>query len=139
VCAACLSSGADELIECYRRRLATCKVPRPVEFVDSLPKNATGKVLKRELRTLVRFRNSAGRSAHPLCAMSMVTKRFDTAKLTHDKRIIELSGGVDPRTHVCEAGPAGRRISSGDVRLAGVATTRRTRSPYNVVLRERSS
>ena len=29
--------------------LARYKVPREVEFLDSLPRNATGKVLKREL------------------------------------------------------------------------------------------
>ena len=31
-------------------RLANFKVPQSVVFVDSLPRNATGKVLKRELR-----------------------------------------------------------------------------------------
>jgi fatty-acyl-CoA synthase len=31
-------------------RLAKFKVPQSVVFVDSLPRNATGKVLKRELR-----------------------------------------------------------------------------------------
>ena len=32
-------------------RLAKFKVPQAVQFVDVLPRNATGKVLKRELRT----------------------------------------------------------------------------------------
>ena len=32
-------------------RLAKFKVPQSVAFVDVLPRNATGKVLKRELRT----------------------------------------------------------------------------------------
>jgi fatty-acyl-CoA synthase len=32
-----------------KENLANYKVPREVEFVDSLPRNATGKVLKREL------------------------------------------------------------------------------------------
>jgi long-chain acyl-CoA synthetase len=44
----------DELIDYCRRNLATYKIPRHVEFVAGLPKNATGKILKRELRTLVR-------------------------------------------------------------------------------------
>lgn len=33
------------------RRLASYKCPKTVVFVESLPKNATGKILKRELRT----------------------------------------------------------------------------------------
>jgi HIP---CoA ligase len=39
-----------ELIEWCRQRLANFKVPRTVEFVAELPRNASGKVLKRELR-----------------------------------------------------------------------------------------
>ncbi|MGA8724186.1 MAG: FadD3 family acyl-CoA ligase [Acidimicrobiales bacterium] len=40
----------DELIAWVRERLANYKVPRGVETVDALPVNASGKVLKRELR-----------------------------------------------------------------------------------------
>ncbi len=39
-----------ELIEFCRERLANYKVPRSVVFLEELPRNATGKVLKRELR-----------------------------------------------------------------------------------------
>ena len=39
-----------ELLEFCRSRLAHFKCPRSVEFVPSLPKTATGKVLKRNLR-----------------------------------------------------------------------------------------
>ena len=39
-----------ELIEFCRSRLAHYKCPRSIEFCESLPKTATGKVLKRELR-----------------------------------------------------------------------------------------
>jgi len=39
-----------ELIEFCRARLAHYKTPRSVEFVQSLPRNATGKTLKGELR-----------------------------------------------------------------------------------------
>ena len=42
--------SADELKAYVKQRLARYKVPRDVEFVDDLPRNATGKVLKRELR-----------------------------------------------------------------------------------------
>jgi len=41
---------ASELTELCRSRLANYKVPKTFEFVDDLPKNATGKVLKRTLR-----------------------------------------------------------------------------------------
>ncbi|GAA3203012.1 acyl-CoA synthetase [Nonomuraea helvata] len=40
----------DELIAFLRERLAAFKAPKRVVFVDALPKNASGKVLKRELR-----------------------------------------------------------------------------------------
>jgi acyl-CoA synthetase (AMP-forming)/AMP-acid ligase II len=42
---------ADDLSAWARERLANYKVPRSVELVESLPMNAGGKVLKRELRT----------------------------------------------------------------------------------------
>lgn len=41
---------ADDLIAWSRREMANYKVPRSVEFVRSLPRNAGGKVLKGELR-----------------------------------------------------------------------------------------
>ena len=47
------SSLATELPELAKEQLANFKVPRRVEVVDALPANASGKVLKRELR--VRF------------------------------------------------------------------------------------
>ncbi|MFK0264849.1 acyl-CoA synthetase [Streptomyces angustmyceticus] len=42
--------GEQELIEAARARLAPFKAPKRVMFVDALPRNASGKVLKRELR-----------------------------------------------------------------------------------------
>jgi long-chain acyl-CoA synthetase len=44
------SVTAAELIEFVKLRVAAYKYPRTVEFRDSLPKNATGKILKKELR-----------------------------------------------------------------------------------------
>ncbi|HXY28446.1 MAG TPA: AMP-binding protein, partial [Acidimicrobiales bacterium] len=42
---------ADELIGHCRGQLARFKVPKDVTFLDALPRNPSGKVLKRELRT----------------------------------------------------------------------------------------
>jgi hypothetical protein len=39
-----------ELIEFCRGRIASYAVPKRVDFVDSLPRNPAGKVLKREVR-----------------------------------------------------------------------------------------
>jgi long-chain acyl-CoA synthetase len=41
---------ADELIAFCRERMAAYKYPRLVEFVDELPRTASGKVLRRLLR-----------------------------------------------------------------------------------------
>lgn len=41
---------ADEIVEHARTSLARFKVPKSVRFVDDLPRNASGKILKRELR-----------------------------------------------------------------------------------------
>ncbi|GAA0496692.1 FadD3 family acyl-CoA ligase [Streptomyces sp. NPDC046215] len=42
--------SGEELIAWARREMANYKVPRAVEFVAELPRNASGKVLKRKLR-----------------------------------------------------------------------------------------
>jgi acyl-CoA synthetase (AMP-forming)/AMP-acid ligase II len=44
------TASADELIEHCRARLAGFKRPRSVEFTDALPRNPSGKVLKKDLR-----------------------------------------------------------------------------------------
>jgi long-chain acyl-CoA synthetase len=43
--------SAAELTEFVKQRVAAYKYPRTIEFRDSLPKNATGKILKKELRS----------------------------------------------------------------------------------------
>ncbi len=58
VCAFVVRSGsaeifAEEIVAYCRRQLADYKCPKRVEFLDELPRNPTGKVLKRVLRQLV--------------------------------------------------------------------------------------
>ncbi|MEE8448210.1 MAG: long-chain-fatty-acid--CoA ligase [Thermodesulfobacteriota bacterium] len=43
-------ASEEEIIALCRQKLAGYKRPRSVDFVDSLPKGASGKILKRELR-----------------------------------------------------------------------------------------
>ena len=45
------AADPEELVAFCRERLAGFKTPRHVAVVDALPKNASGKILKRELRT----------------------------------------------------------------------------------------
>jgi fatty-acyl-CoA synthase len=42
----------DDLKAYVKKNLARFKVPREIVFLDELPRNATGKVLKRELKEL---------------------------------------------------------------------------------------
>ncbi|MGQ7751298.1 FadD3 family acyl-CoA ligase [Streptomyces sp. WC2508] len=52
------TTTADDLIAWSRREMANYKVPRAVEFMEQLPRNASGKVVKGELRG--RGQESAG-------------------------------------------------------------------------------
>jgi acyl-CoA synthetase (AMP-forming)/AMP-acid ligase II len=45
-----MHATADELLEGCRAQLAKFKVPKEISFIDALPRNPSGKVLKRELR-----------------------------------------------------------------------------------------
>ncbi|MCJ7838390.1 MAG: long-chain fatty acid--CoA ligase, partial [Burkholderiales bacterium] len=44
------SVGAGDVIDWCKTRMAAYKYPRVIEFVDSLPKSATGKVMWRALQ-----------------------------------------------------------------------------------------
>ena len=44
------TTDADALIEHCRGQLAKFKVPKRITFIEALPRNPSGKVLKRELR-----------------------------------------------------------------------------------------
>ena len=50
--AAAIELSPDEVREYVTENLARYKTPRDVVFIDELPRNPTGKVLKRELREL---------------------------------------------------------------------------------------
>src|SRR5713101_1206925 len=52
-----ISVEADDILAFARQRLATFKCPTSVDFVTDLPRNPSGKVLKRELRK--RYANEA--------------------------------------------------------------------------------
>jgi len=45
-----VGTTAEEIIAFCKKRIAGYKVPKDIEFVDSLPKNPAGKILKKELR-----------------------------------------------------------------------------------------
>ena len=44
------TATAAEIIDTAKQHLASYQKPRSVDFVDSLPKAPTGKILKRDLR-----------------------------------------------------------------------------------------
>ena len=48
------SVDEQEIIQFCKQRLAAYKVPKIIEFTDSLPKSAVGKILRRELRDMDR-------------------------------------------------------------------------------------
>ena len=44
------TATVDELIDFCKERLARYKAPKSLVIVEEIPKNATGKILKKELR-----------------------------------------------------------------------------------------
>jgi len=54
------SATTEELVGFARARLARYKCPTSVDFVDVLPRNATGKLLKKDLRALYWAPHTAG-------------------------------------------------------------------------------
>jgi len=42
------AASEDALLECCKENLAPYKIPK-IEFMDDLPKNPTGKIMKKEL------------------------------------------------------------------------------------------
>jgi acyl-CoA synthetase (AMP-forming)/AMP-acid ligase II len=44
------TASAEDIVDHARARIASYKLPKSIDFVESLPRNPTGKVLKRTLR-----------------------------------------------------------------------------------------
>jgi acyl-CoA synthetase (AMP-forming)/AMP-acid ligase II len=42
--------SAEDIIAFARQRIAGYKAPKSVDFIDTLPRNPSGKILRRELR-----------------------------------------------------------------------------------------
>jgi long-chain acyl-CoA synthetase len=45
-----MTATPDEIIAFARTRIAAFKAPKSVDFIDALPRNPSGKILRRELR-----------------------------------------------------------------------------------------
>lgn len=52
------TATAEEIIAFCRNRIAPYKCPKSIEFIDALPRNASGKLLKRQLRERAEAANS---------------------------------------------------------------------------------
>ena len=46
----------EEIVEFCRQNLVRYKVPKYVDFVDTLPKSAVGKILRKELKRMEQLR-----------------------------------------------------------------------------------
>ena len=46
---------SDEIVAAIKEKLSSFKIPKKIEFIDELPRNAMGKVEKKQLRILYQF------------------------------------------------------------------------------------
>lgn len=53
------SLDAEEIVSFCKEKMASYKAPKVVEFMDELPKSATGKILKTDLREMVQEEDSS--------------------------------------------------------------------------------
>ncbi|MFC2132109.1 AMP-binding protein, partial [Bacteroidota bacterium] len=60
------STAADEIIEFAKKRLARFKVPKSVEFIDSLPKTGSGKITKQALKKNIKIINKLKTRIHDI-------------------------------------------------------------------------
>jgi len=52
----------EEILEYCRQKMGSMKTPKSVDFLDELPRNAAGKILKRTLRE--KYWDKADRQVH---------------------------------------------------------------------------
>jgi HIP---CoA ligase len=100
---------ADVLAFC-RERLANYKVPRRVEFRDALPRNPSGKVLKRQLREELREESLDGRRGSLRAARPC---RADHAEPAAVRQRAELRDDVRARRGVRPGGERRHRRGAG--------------------------
>jgi acyl-CoA synthetase (AMP-forming)/AMP-acid ligase II len=100
---------ADVLAFC-RERLANYKVPRRVEFRDALPRNPSGKVLKRQLREELREESLDGRRGSLRAARP---RRADHAEPAAVRQRAELRDDVRARRGVRPGGERRHRRGAG--------------------------
>ncbi|MGO8878916.1 MAG: AMP-binding enzyme, partial [Desulfomonilaceae bacterium] len=55
------TANTGEIIDYCKKNLAKYKIPKYVEFVDSLPKSAIGKILRKELRAANQAKAGSGK------------------------------------------------------------------------------
>ena len=60
-----MEMSEEDIIDYCKARIASFKAPRCVEFIDSLPKSPSGKILKKELRA-----RESGRAGHQVAQRS---------------------------------------------------------------------
>ena len=82
----------DDLKDYVKKNLARYKVPREIVFLDELPRNATGKVLKRELKEL-EVRGGTRPRLRDIAAFSRVGGCHQP-----EERSCEMSTGVSLRS-----------------------------------------
>ena len=131
------SSTRTAVQDYVKQNLARYKVPRDVVFIDELPRNATGKVLKRELATQAgaRRRHGAGRRASGAASLERMEPAveprddFDLAGLRlspGEGRRLALEVAIEP---LGSARSATRRARAGAGDAGRLADARRRLRP----------
>ena len=125
VCKADQSCTPEEIMEYCREKLASYKRPRAVKFVEELPRNAMGKVLKRLLRDEYGIESMA----HVTCASASRDELRDVLQRLSDagvENVLALRGD-GPNGEPFEVHAAGFAYGSELAEKGWSRTIRRTR------------